>query len=87
MAEVQGADIIESEDVIGVAMCDQQSVELIDLFPQCLLPKVGGDVYDEPPIVILDHEPGTQPFIARIAGFTDITGATDHRYSDGCSGS
>jgi hypothetical protein len=87
LPEIYRADIIEPEDVIGVAVRDQQRIDPVDLFPESLLPEVGGYIDDQTLIIILDHESGAQPFIARIARSTDMTGAPDHRYADGCPGS
>src|SRR5438876_1200257 len=40
MAEVQRPDIVESKNVIGVAMRNQDCIQSLQTMTQCLLPKI-----------------------------------------------
>lgn len=66
VAEIERANVIEAEDVIGVGMRNKDRVEPMNARAQGLLAEISRDVYDQTLIVVFDHQTGAEPFVARI---------------------
>jgi hypothetical protein len=62
MPEIDRAHVVETEDVIGVAVRDQQGIEPVDLFAQRLLAKIGRNIDDHATLTVFiryfDHQAG-----------------------------
>src|SRR5215813_8392839 len=52
--EIDRANVVEAEDVVDMAMCDQQRVEPVDLFAQRLLAKIGRNIDDHATLDVFD---------------------------------
>src|SRR5438132_759428 len=68
VAKVERANIVQSENVIGVAVCDQDRVEMLQAMTQSLLAKVGGSIDDDCLAAVLDQNRDAQTFDTRIVG-------------------
>ena len=67
-SKIQRADVVETEDVIDVAVRNQNSVEAFDLCPQRLLPEIARSIDENFLILMLDEYRNSKPFVARILG-------------------
>src|SRR5262245_13182664 len=80
--EIDRANVVEAEDVVCVAMRNQQRVEPVDLFAQRLLAKISRDIDHHATPVIFYHQAGAQTLVARIVRPANFTIAPDHRHAD-----
>ena len=87
MFEIERPHVIQPENVIGVAMRDEQRIEPVQPCAQSLLAKVGGNVYLGKLACVFDQQPRAQAPITRIIRRAGCTFATDHRYADRSSSS
>jgi hypothetical protein len=55
-AKVQRPDVIKTKDVVGVAMSDQNSVEMFQSETQRLLPEIGRSVNEDCPTAMFDDD-------------------------------
>ena len=66
--KIQRADIVEAEDVIDMAMRDQNSIEMSDIGPECLLTKVDRGIDKNACVLVFNEYRNPQPFITGILG-------------------
>ena len=66
LPEIEGADVIEAKDVVGMTMSDQHSVQPVQMFAQSLLAKIHGDVDDQSHAIVFDEQSGAKAFIPGI---------------------
>lgn len=85
--EVEGPNIIQPKHVIGVAMRNQQRIQLGQFGAQGLLPKVGRNINHDVLAFVFDQQTGAQSFVARIGRRAGRAFTSDHRHADGGSGS
>lgn len=78
MPEIERADIVETEDMVGVAVCDQKPIEPLNPLTKCLLSKVRRDIDQQRVRTVLDQQSSTQTSIARIIRSTGVAFAPDH---------
>jgi hypothetical protein len=60
VAKVKRANVVETEDVIGVTVRDQHRIEMLQTSAQRLLPKISGSVDDDRLPGVLDQNRDTQ---------------------------
>src|SRR2546423_2464118 len=77
VAEVQGAYVVESEDVVGVAVRDENGVEVLDVLTKRLLPEIGRRVNEYRLAVVLDEHGDAQAFVARVVRRARLALAAD----------
>lgn len=61
--EIDGSDIVESEDVVCVTMSDQQGLDAPETAAERLLPEIRRDIDQQPMAVMVDEKPGAKAFI------------------------
>src|SRR5947209_5627126 len=77
MAEVQGSYVVEAEDVVGVAVRDEDGVEVSKTYAQSLLAEVRGRVYQDRLPAVLDEHGDAQALVARVVGRAGLALAAD----------
>jgi len=86
LADVKGANVVEPEDVIGVAVGEEDGVEAIETDAQGLLAKVGRGVDDYVLLVSRKEQRRTETIIAGIFGGADTAVAAERRHAHGSAG-
>ncbi len=86
LADVKGANVVEPEDVIGVAVGEEDGVEAIETDAQGLLAKVGRGVDDYVLLVSRKEQRRTETIIAGIFGGADTAMAAERRHAHGSAG-
>jgi len=66
LAEVEGADVVETENVVGVAVGEEDGVELGDADAEGLITEVGGGVDDDVFVVVVEPDGGAEAVVARV---------------------
>src|SRR5947209_12580079 len=83
LAEIEGADVIEAHQVIGMRVGEEDEVEARDRIAQQLGAKVGRGVDEEEAAVGFDLHRLPQPLVARIVRGADAAGAAHNRDAGG----
>jgi hypothetical protein len=86
LADVEGTNVVEALDVIGVAVGEKDGCEAIQVRGEGLGAEVGCGVNDDVLGIAGEEDGGTQTLVVRIGGLTDGAVATDGRDSHGCAG-
>jgi hypothetical protein len=82
VAKIDRANVVQPQHVIGMTMRNQQRIQTIHLFPQCLLAKIGGNIHYQTLSVVFDHQTSSQSFVAWIIRLTNLAFTTDHWNAD-----
>lgn len=85
VSKIEGSNVVESEYVIDVTMCDENGINALDLCPECLLSKIRRGVDKEDLVIVFDQDRDAQAFVARILGETRLTIAGDRRNPCRCA--
>jgi hypothetical protein len=67
-SKVQRPYIVEAEDMVNVAMGDQNRVEMTNICSECLLAKVDRCVDQNTGVLVLDQYRNSKPFVTRVFG-------------------
>src|SRR6266545_259739 len=86
VAKVKRANVIESKDVVGVAMRHQDRVKTLQSIKQSLLAKVSRSVHDHSLPGMFDQHRHPQAFVPRIFRGAGFAIASDRRNTSGCAG-
>lgn len=86
LAEVEGANVVEAENVISVAVGEKDGVELRDADAEGLVAKIGRGVDDDVFVVIAKPDGGAKAIIAGIGGSADVAIAADGGNADAGTG-
>ena len=82
LPDVVAPDFIQPEDVIGVAVREQDRVETPDVVRESLGAQIGPGVHEQTPVVIGgDEYRSSLPAIFRITGVAGRAIATNHRHA------
>src|SRR6476661_761007 len=82
--KIERPNIIEPEHMIHMAMRDQHRIQMPDLRPQRLLPKIDRCIYKDLLIVILDKYRNPQPLVPWIIRKASLTVTSDRGNSRRC---
>ena len=77
MPKVERANVVEAEDVIGVAMRDEHSVEPLQSLSQGLLAEIRRGVNEDGLPRVLYEDGDAQTLVARISGSAGLALASD----------
>ena len=83
MDEVETSQVIDTMDMIGMGMGEQDRVDMRDIFPERLFSQVCGGVHQNVPSGGFNDDRSAGAFVTRIAGRTDRAAATYHRHTGG----
>ena len=84
---VEAADVVQPEDVIGVAVREEDRIDALDAGGQRLLPEVRRRVDEDRGVTgNIDVDRGAQTRVSRIGRAADVAGAADHRHAGRGSG-
>jgi hypothetical protein len=86
LADVEGANVVEALDVIGVAVSEKNGSEAIEARGEGLGAKIGGGVNDDVLGIAGEEDGGAQALVVRIGGLADGTMAADRGDSHGGAG-
>jgi len=86
LADVEGANVVEALDVIGVAVGEKNGFEAIEARGKSLGAEVGGGVNDDVLAVAGEEDGGTQALVVRVGGLANGTVAADSGDSHGGTG-
>lgn len=86
LPEIKGADIVEAEDVVGVAVSEENGVEFGDAGAEGLVAEVGGGVDDDFAAPVADPGGGAEAAVAGIGRGADGAIAGDGRDADAGAG-
>ena len=87
LQHVEAAHIVHAEDVIGVAVGEENGVDAADPVRQRLLAQVGAGIDEQRRAVVgLDEDRGPEPAIARVGRPAGAAVAADHRHAARRSG-
>src|SRR5205085_7462505 len=75
--EVQGAYVVEAEDVVGVAVRYENGVEALDVLTEGLLSKIGRRVDEHHLAFVLDEHGDAQALVARVVRRARLALAAD----------
>ena len=64
--EVKWSDVIDTDDVVIVFVCNEDSIEVFYLRPEHLLSKIGARVDKDIDLLVLQECSGTEPFVMRM---------------------
>jgi len=81
-----GAKVIESCDVVGMAMGVKNRIEVWDGGAKSLRAKIGGGIDDEAEGAFFDPDRGAKSAVARVGGGADAAGAGEEGNALGSSG-
>ncbi len=77
LEDVEGADVVEAEDVIGVGVGEEDGVDAADVVAEDLGAEVGGGVDEDVAAFVLDQDGRAEAVVVRIGGVADGAGAAD----------
>src|SRR5208282_1078570 len=77
LADVEGANVVEALDVIGVAVGEKNGSEAIEARGEGLGAKIGGGVNDDVLGIAGEEDGGAQALVVRVGGLADGTMAAD----------
>ena len=77
LAEIEGADVVEAEDVVGVAVSEEDGVEFGDADAEGLVTEIGRGVDDDVFVIETDPDGGAEALIARVVRGADVSIAAD----------
>src|SRR5579863_9358891 len=83
LPEVEDPHVIEAEDVVGVGMSEDHSIDSWQTETKGLSPQISRSIDKNDSVLDLDLEPGPPPFVARTGRGAHGAVATDHRYTGG----
>ena len=83
ISKIQGPNVVQSKNMIDVAMCYQHGVKPIDLSPESLLPKINRSIDKNFLMVMLDQDGDAEAFVTRIVGQTGLAVASYRRNAGG----
>ena len=86
LLEIEGADVVEAEDVIGVAVGEENGVETLEAGAEGLVAEVGRGVDDHVAAGVRKKDGGAGAFVARIGGAADGAFAADGGHAHGGAG-
>ena len=86
LADVEGANVVEAEDVIGVAVGEEDGFKTIEAGSEGLGAEVGGGVNDYVLGIAGEKDGGTEALVVGIGGTADGTGAADRGDAHGGAG-
>jgi len=86
LADVEGANVVEALDVIGVAVSEKNGFEAIKVRGEGLGAEIGGGVNDDVLAIAGEEDGGTQALVVRVGGLADGTMAADGGDSHGSAG-
>src|SRR6185436_1517256 len=66
--EHQRSRIIQTKTVICMSVSEEDAVQLVDARAQCLLSEIGGSIYQESVVAVLNEHRGSQSLVSRIFG-------------------
>src|SRR5580692_1815015 len=75
LADIEGANIVETENVVGVAVREKNCVEAIESDAEGLLAEVGGGVDDHVLAVAGDEQGRAEAFVVRVVRMANAAGA------------
>ena len=84
---VEGSDVIKTSGVVLVIVCQQNSIQMGNIFSEHLLPEVRACVHEQLQTVIIHHNTGSEPFVPMVGTSAYFASAADHRHTLRCSGS
>ena len=64
--EVEGANIVEAEDVVGVGVGVEDGVEAVDLVAEGLIAEIGRGVNEDALVAEAQEDRGAEAFVARV---------------------
>jgi len=86
LADVEGANIVEALDVIGVGVGEKNGFEAFQTRGEGLGAEIGGGVNDDVLAIAGEEDGGTQALVVRIGGLANGTMAADGGDSHGSAG-
>jgi len=86
LADVEGANVVEALDVIGVAVGEKNGSEAIEARGEGLGAKIGGGVNDDVLGIAGEEDGRAQALVVRVGGLADGTMAADRGNSHGGAG-
>src|SRR6185369_2966937 len=86
VAKVKRANVVETEDVIGVTVRNQHRIEMFQTSAERLLPKISGSIDDDRLPGVLDQDRDTQTLVARIVRRAGFAVTRNRRNARGCAG-
>ena len=82
MPEIEGPNVVQPEDVIGVAMRDEHRVYFFNPRAQSLLPEICRNIHQQLLARVFDQQARAQPLIARISGTARRAMTANHRHAN-----
>jgi hypothetical protein len=86
LADVEGAKIVEAEDVVSVAMGEEDGFETIEMRAEGLGAEVGGGVNDDVLGITGEKDRGTEALVVGVGGITDGAVAANRGNAHGGAG-
>jgi hypothetical protein len=86
MPEVLGANVIETKNVIRMAVCNQDCVEMSETNSESLLSEIAGGVNDDCLPGVLNQDRHAQTLVTRIVRRARFAIASDGRNARRCAG-
>src|SRR6266699_2505996 len=86
LANVVGTNVVEAENMVGMAVGEQDGVEALEPGAHSLLAKVGGGVDDHIVTVPRQQKGGAEPLVVQIGRAANTTGAAKRRHAHGSAG-
>jgi len=86
LANVEGANVVEAEDVVGVAVGEENGFETIEAGGEGLGAEVGGGVNDDVLGIAGEEDGGTEALVVGIGGITDGAVAANRGNAHGGAG-
>ena len=77
LTEVEGTDVVKAENVVGVAVGEEDGVELGDADAEGLVAEVGGGVDDNVAVVEAKPDGWAEAVVAGVGGGADVAIAAD----------
>jgi len=68
VAEIQGTNIVKSENVIDMTVGNKDGVEITNVCAQGLLSKVRRRIYENRLAIVFDEDRNSKAFVTRICG-------------------
>src|SRR5260370_9847966 len=86
LPKIEGANVVQTEDMVGVLVREHHRVQPLDSFAQSLGTEVGRGVNNHSASVEFEHKRCSRPVVVRVDGPADPTMTAQHRNAGGCSG-
>src|SRR5689334_9633502 len=84
MEKMEAAQVIDTVDMVGMGMGEEDRVDSADSLTECLTAQIGGGVHQDVPVVVSNEQRCPRATVPDVIRGADPAVASDHRHTGGC---